>query len=70
LSTDFAIGNNGKAFEIDINDSKITNKYILTDLDNLELNWANSELSKWLDKNLRQLDIEQSVLIEFPRKKS
>jgi type III restriction enzyme len=38
------------------------------DLDNLESNWTNSKLSKWLDKNLRHPDIEQSVLLEFLRK--
>jgi hypothetical protein len=51
------------------NDNKITNRYIqqaLTiDLDSLESNWANPELSKWLDKNLRQPNIEQSVLLEY-----
>jgi type III restriction enzyme len=71
-SSEFTIEHKGKTFEIDINGKKITNRYIqqtLTiDLDNLESNWTNSELSKWLDKNLRQPDIEQSVLLEFLRK--
>jgi type III restriction enzyme len=70
--SEFTIEHKGKTFEIDINGNKITNRYIqqtLTiDLDNLESNLTNSELSKWLDKNLRQLDIEQSVLLEFLRK--
>ncbi|BAV58962.1 DEAD/DEAH box helicase [Candidatus Endomicrobiellum trichonymphae] len=70
--SEFSIENKGKIFEIDINDNKITNRYIqetLTiDLDNLESDWTNSELSRWLDKNIRQPDIEQPILLEFLRK--
>ncbi|MDR0820369.1 MAG: DEAD/DEAH box helicase family protein [Endomicrobium sp.] len=72
LPSEFSIENKGKTFEIDINGNKITNRYIqetlAIDLDNLESNWTNSELSRWLDKNIRQPDIEQSVLLEFLRK--
>ncbi|MDR0800594.1 MAG: DEAD/DEAH box helicase family protein, partial [Endomicrobium sp.] len=72
LPSEFSIENKGKTFEININGNKITNRYIQEtlpiDLGNFESNWTNSELSRWLDKNLRQLDIEQSVLLEFLRK--
>ncbi|MDR3092886.1 MAG: DEAD/DEAH box helicase family protein, partial [Endomicrobium sp.] len=69
---EFNIKNKGKSFEIDINGEKITNRYIqqtlMIDLDNLDSNWTNFELSRWLDRHLRQPDIKQSVLLEFLRK--
>jgi type III restriction enzyme len=69
---EFNIENKGKSFEIDINGEKITNRHIqqtlMIDLDNLDSNWTNFELLRWLDRHLRQPDIKQSILLEFLRK--
>jgi type III restriction enzyme len=69
---EFNIQNNGQSFEIDIDGQRITSRYIqqtlAMDIDNFDSNWTSAELSRWLDRNLRHPDIEQSVCLEFLRK--
>jgi type III restriction enzyme len=69
---EFNIQNKGQSFEIDIDGARITNRYIqqtlMIDIDNFDLTWTSFELSRWLDRNLRHPDIEQSVCLEFLRK--
>ncbi len=69
---DFAIRQEGKSFEIDIDGKHITERFLNTSLmeglDDDESSWNNRDLLLWLDRNVRQSDITQPVKLEFLRR--
>lgn len=69
---EFNIRQEGTSFEIDINGNKVTERYLQTSLiaglDDSESAWTNLELSRWLDREVRQPDITQPVKLEFMRR--
>jgi type III restriction enzyme len=69
---EFSIRNEGKSFEINVKGEKIVIRRIPQtldmDLEYTDSKWSELDLSMWLDRRLRQVDIEQSVLIEFLKK--
>jgi type III restriction enzyme len=69
---EFYIKDDGRSVEIDIDGKKITERYfqntLALDLDNVETNWTNLDLSRWLDRKIYQPDITQPVKLEFLRR--
>lgn len=70
--TEFAIQETAERWEVDLRGEKV----IYTHLDQntqleiglLKLEWTDTELSRWLNRECRQQDITQPVLLEFCRK--
>ena len=69
---EFCITQNGNVFEIDIDGKRVTNRLasrlFWENVDNAESEWTNSDLSRWLDRQIPQPDIAQPVLLEFLRR--
>ena len=69
---EFCITQNGNIFEIDIDGKRVTNRLasrlFWENVDNAESEWTNSDLSRWLDRQIPQPDISQPVLLEFLRR--
>ncbi len=69
---EFDIRDDGKTVEIDINGKTITETYyqntLSLDLEHIETNWSNSDLSRWLDRKIVQPDITMPVKLEFIRR--
>ncbi len=69
---EFSIRDDGRTVEIDIDGKTITERYfqntLALDLENVETNWSNSDLSRWLDKKMYQPDITMPVKLEFIRR--
>ena len=69
---DFSISHSGKVFEIDIDGKRVTERIasnlFLRNVEDAEAAWTNLELSRWLDREIPQIDIPQPVLLEFLRR--
>ncbi len=69
---DFSVSHSGKVFEIDIDGKRVTERIasslFLRNVENAEAAWTNLELSRWLDREIPQIDIPQPVLLEFLRR--
>lgn len=69
---EFCITQNGNVFEIDIDGKRVTNRLasrlFWENVDNAESEWTNSDLSRWLDRQIPQPDIAHPVLLEFLRR--
>lgn len=69
---EFDIRDDGKTVEIDINGKTITETYyqntLSLNLEHIETNWSNSDLSRWLDRKIVQPDITMPVKLEFIRR--
>ena len=69
---EFDIRDDGKTVEIDINGKTITETYyqntLSLNLEHIETNWNNSDLSRWLDRKIVQPDITMPVKLEFIRR--
>jgi type III restriction enzyme len=73
LSTaEFSIHETAERWEVDLRGEKIVYSHIeqntQLEIGLLKLNWTDLQLSRWLDKECRQADITQPVLLEFCRK--
>lgn len=70
--TEFSLHEDGKTFEIDIEDGHLHERFVSTagqmNLDLVDTGWTDLHLARWLDKKLRQPDISQPVLLEFIRR--
>lgn len=70
--TDFSVSHSGKVFEIDIDGKRVTERIasslFLRNVEDAEAAWTNLELSRWLDREIPQIDIPQPVLLEFLRR--
>lgn len=69
---DFSVSHSGKVFEIDIDGKRVTERIasslFLRNVEDAEAAWTNLELSRWLDREIPQIDIPQPVLLEFLRR--
>lgn len=69
---DFSISHSGKVFEIDIDGKRVTERIasslFLRNVEDAEAAWTNLEFSRWLDREIPQIDIPQPVLLEFLRR--
>ena len=69
---DFSVSHSGKVFEIDIDGKRVTERIasslFLRNVEDAEAAWTNLELSRWLDREIPQMDIPQPVLLEFLRR--
>jgi type III restriction enzyme len=69
---EFAIRETAQRWEVDLKDEKIVyrplDQNVQLELGLLKLDWTDRQLSRWLDKECRQPDITQPVLLEFCRK--
>lgn len=69
---EFAISETAHSFEIDINGNKVV--YGLIDekkqlpLADVHTAWTEGDLVRWLDKQVRQRDVRQEVMLEFVRR--
>ena len=67
----FSIRETAERFEVDLKGERVVYKHldqnIQLGLGLLKLDWTDLELSRWLDKECRQPDITQPVLLEFCR---
>lgn len=69
---EFAIKETAERWEVDLNGEKVEYKLIdqnaQLDIGFLKLDWTDLQLSRWLDRQCRQPDLTQPVLLEFCRK--
>lgn len=69
---DFAIQETAERWEVDLQGEKVIYKHIdqtsQLEIGILKLDWTELQLSRWLDRECRQPDITQPVLLEFCRK--
>jgi type III restriction enzyme len=69
---EFAIRETAERWEVDLKGEKVVYKHldqnVQLELGLLKLDWTDRQLSRWLDKECRQPDITQPVLLEFCRK--
>lgn len=69
---EFAIRETAERWEVDLKGEKVVYKHldqtVQLELGLLKLDWTDRQLSRWLDKESRQPDITQPVLLEFCRK--
>ncbi|MBK6599295.1 MAG: hypothetical protein IPG25_16040 [Proteobacteria bacterium] len=72
VATIFAIHENAERWEVDLRGEKVIYKHLeqsaQLDIGLLKLDWTDLQLSRWLDKECRQPDVTQPVLLEFCRK--
>jgi len=76
--SEFAIKETAERWEVDLNGEKVVYKHLAQnaqlDISFLKLDWTDLQLSRWLDKETRQMDvvkpndITQPVRLEFCRK--
>jgi type III restriction enzyme len=70
--TEFSLHEDGKTFEIDIEDGHLHERFVSTseqmNLALVDTGWTDLLLARNLDKKLRQRDISQPVLLEFIRR--
>lgn len=71
-TSEFSIHETAERWEVDLQGEKVVYKHldqsVQLDLGLLKLDWTDLQLSRWLDKECRQPDITQPVLLEFCRK--
>lgn len=69
---EFAIRETSARWEVDLQDGQVVYQHldqnIQLEIGTLKLEWTELELSRWLDKECRQPDITQAVMLEFCRK--
>ena len=69
---EFGIQENAERWEVDLQGEKVTYKHVeqsaQLDIGLLKLDWTDLQLSRWLDRECRQVDVTQPVLLEFCRK--
>ncbi len=69
---EFDIHETAQRWEVDLKGEKVVyspiEQNVQLELGLLKLDWTDRQLSRWLDKECRQPDITQSVLLEFCRK--
>lgn len=69
---EFAIQETAERWEVDLQGEKVIYKHIdqtsQLEIGILKLDWTDLQLSRWLDRECRQPDITQPVLLEFCRK--
>ena len=70
--SEFAIRETAELWEVDLQGEKVVYKHldqrVQLEFGLLDLGWTDLDLSRWLDKECRQPDITQPVLLEFCRK--
>jgi type III restriction enzyme len=70
--SEFAIHENAERWEVDLRGEKVIYSHIeqsaQLEIGLLKLDWTDLQLSRWLDKECRQADVTQPVLLEFCRK--
>lgn len=70
--SEFSISENAERWEVDLRGEKVIYKHIeqsaQLEIGLLKLDWTDLQLSRWLDKECRQADVTQPVLLEFCRK--
>ncbi len=69
--SEFAIHENAERWEVDLRGEKVIYTHIeqsaQLEIGLLKLDWTDLQLSRWLDKECRQADVTQPVLLEFCR---
>ena len=69
---EFSIQETAERWEVDLQGEKVIYKHIdqnaQLEIGLLKLDWTDLQLSRWLDKECRQADVTQPVLLEFCRK--
>lgn len=69
---EFAIQETAERWEVDLQGEKVIYKHLeqsaQLEIGLLKLDWTDLQLSRWLDRECRQPDITQPVLLEFCRK--
>jgi type III restriction enzyme len=69
---EFGISETAERWEVDLNGEKVVYKHLdqnaQLDIGFLKLDWTDLQLSRWLDRQCRQPDLTQPVLLEFCRK--
>lgn len=71
-AAEFAIQENAERWEVDLKGEKVVYKHLdqsaQLEIGLLKLDWTELHFSRWLDRQCRQADIVQPVLLEFCRK--
>ena len=69
---EFSIQETAERWEADLQGEKVVYTYLeqnaQLEIGLLKLDWTDLQLSRWLDKECRQADVTQPVLLEFCRK--
>ena len=69
---EFSIHETAERWEVDLRGDKVVYSHIeqstQLEIGLLKLNWTDLQLSRWLDKECRQTDLTQPVLLEFCRR--
>lgn len=69
---EFSIKETAERWEVDLNGERVVYKHLdqntQLEIGFLKLDWTDLQLSRWLDKQCRQPDLTQPVLLEFCRK--
>ena len=69
---EFAIQETAERWEVDLQGEKVIYKHLeqnaQLEIGLLKLDWTDLQLSRWLDRECRQADVTQPVLLEFCRK--
>ncbi|MBA4390277.1 MAG: restriction endonuclease subunit R [Syntrophus sp. (in: bacteria)] len=70
--TQLSFDEKARTFEIDVNDKKVVYSLVdntkMLDLSHISISWTDMQLSRWLDKEVRQQDVKQEVMLEFIRR--
>lgn len=71
-SAEFAIQDTAERWEVDLRGEKVIYQHLeqnaQLEIGLLKLDWTDLQLSRWLDRECRQADVTQPVLLEFCRK--
>lgn len=71
-SAEFAIHDTAERWEVDLQGEKVVYQHLeqhaQLEIGLLKLDWTDLQLSRWLDRECRQADVTQPVLLEFCRK--
>lgn len=71
-SQEFSIHETAQRWEVDLQGEKVTYTHVeqnaQLEIGLLKLDWTDLQLSRWLDRECRQADVTQPVLLEFCRK--
>ena len=69
---EFSIQETAERWEVDLQGERVVYKHLeqnaQLEIGLLKLDWTDLQLSRWLDKECRQADVTQPVLLEFCRK--
>ncbi|MFM8332520.1 MAG: hypothetical protein ACKN9T_12595 [Candidatus Methylumidiphilus sp.] len=71
-AAEFGISETAERWEVDFNGEKVVYQHLAQnaqlDIGFLKLDWTDLQLSRWLDRQCRQPDLTQPVLLEFCRR--